>query len=151
MITSHGVSASAWTAAALNLHPEIFCVHGTHLGEGDYEDDLNPEKIRRTQGVAGLLAKLRIVRTGAMARADAPLNDVFESVEARSTLNVCGMVHTYRLRDLHKIPPPNGGAIRVFNLVRHPVDLVHSAQGLFKYLLQIDLHELQWTSRQLYE
>lgn len=151
LITSHGASASSWTAAGLNAHPQFFCVHGTHLGEGGPDDVLNPEQIRREHGAAGLLEKMQSIRSGARTREEITLDAQFAHIEARSTMPNCGMVHTYRLRDLPRLPPYEGPAVSVYNLVRHPVDLVNSAQHLFTHLLQIDLNELQWTARHLFE
>ncbi|MDU8909786.1 hypothetical protein [Aestuariicoccus sp. MJ-SS9] len=150
LIASHGVSASAWLAAFLHTHPKVHCVHGSQMQPVSGAETYDIDAIRAEKGMAGLLALAQQVRRGAQQRGARPLSQVFGDLRAASDRPIRGAVHSFRLRDLPGLDPGDRAApIVVFNLVRHPVDVVHSAHGLLRQSMRIDLHEAWWTAGRL--
>jgi len=115
IVTSPGYTATKWLAWALNEHPDIHCTHsaGVHPTDHDYS-----------------LAELNtLVEEKFGARDDTPLEAFLARLEAEAPeAHVVGNVHRYNLTALSRNRERFSGerAVRVVNLVRHPVDWVAS-------------------------
>lgn len=150
LIASHGASASAWLAMLLQSHPDIYCVHGSAMRPVKGTGDFDITAIRANSGMAGLLQVAQATRRGAQTRTARALSSAFTELRTHTNAPICAMVHSYRLRDVPTLPSGTTTApIQLFNLVRHPVDVVHSAHGLLRQSMRIDLHELWWSTGRL--
>jgi hypothetical protein len=118
-ITSHGFCATKWLSSVLSKHPDVFCTHslGPHNKHGEPYSDR--EILENT------VATIR--------NFDRPgIEIVNEQAPPALEKTVLGNVHGFTLQmllrnvRLHpKIMAAN--PVRIANLVRHPVDWVHSA------------------------
>ena len=140
IVTSHGWSASNWTAHALNLNDNILC---THSARNELAGD------KELQSNKNLKKHINDLQNGYVARQARSLDTIYDEIEAKGNTKSYGSVHVLRLRDLPIINEKCGASQRQFNVVnvvRHPVDLVWSGFGQFKDLFRYDINELHWTT-----
>lgn len=140
IVTSHGWSASNWTAHALNLNEHVLCVHSARI---EIANDID------LQSNANLKKNIDQLQSGYLNRQARSLDDLYEYIISKGTADVYGSVHVLRLRDLpvifEKFGTP-GEKYTLANVVRNPVDLVWSGYGQFRDLFRYDINELYWTT-----
>ena len=115
IVTSPGYTATKWLAWALNEHPAIHCTHSAGVSPTDHAYSLEE------------LDALVEEKFG--ARDQIPLDQFLTELEADAPdAEAVGNVHRYNLSALARNREhfPGAGAVRVVNLVRHPVDWIAS-------------------------
>lgn len=140
IVTSHGWSASNWTAHSLNLNNDVTC---THSARNVLANDVE------IQSNQNLKQNINQLQTGYVSRQNRSLDELYDQIENLGETEAYGSVHVLRLRDLPVINLAFGEPNRNFkiaNIVRHPVDLVWSGYGQFKDLFRYDINELYWTT-----
>ncbi|MEZ4781128.1 MAG: hypothetical protein R2816_06015 [Flavobacteriaceae bacterium] len=140
IVTSHGWSASNWTAHALNLNENILC---THSARNELASDKN------LQSNINLKNNIDQLQKGYAQRQERSLDTIYDEIEKKGIAKSYGSVHVLRLRDLPIIYEKFGSSKRNFilvNIVRNPVDLAWSGYGQFKDLFRYDINELHWTT-----
>ena len=115
LVTSPGYTATKWLAWALNEHPSIHCTHSAGVEPTDHDYSL---------------AELdELVEEKFGTRDDTPLEAFLERLESEAPdAHAVGNVHRYNLTALGRNQArfQSERAVRVINLVRHPVDWVAS-------------------------
>lgn len=140
IVTSHGWSASNWTAHALNLNNKVLCVHSARVEIANHKD---------LQSNYNLKKNINQLQKGYLKRQERSIDELYDEIIAKGEADVYGSVHVLRMRDIPIIINKFGPPIKSFklaNVVRHPVDLVWSGYGQFKDLFLYDINELHWTS-----
>ncbi len=145
VVTSHGWSASNWLAHVMNTFSEVVC---THSARNELADDLE------LQSDKNLKMKLKQLHRGYVNRRLMTVDERYDEIEKMGEGQVLASVHVFRMRDL---PMQLGKNVewkrkyQVFNLIRHPMDMVWSGYGQFLDLFLYDINELWWTTKKVVE
>jgi len=134
-VTSHGWSASNWTAHALNINKSVICTHSARN---------IPALSVDLQSNANLKINISELQKGYKLRQSRSLDAIYDEIESYGEAYAYGSVHVLRARDLPIIFKNNGSPYRIFkvaNLIRNPVDLVWSGYGQFRDLFRYDINE----------